>query len=740
MTAGETQTVTAVPNDRNNFEAFVDADVYVISTDTTYEFVASADTYIRATYIAKVYSVWSFETSEGGKVLIDGADIDASAEYEVGTKAVLTTEADEGYVFLYWADADGGIAATDEELGIVFGNETYYKAIFSNDPDAILDYELSTIRDIIIGGYVAEDWTVTNGNNNGYSKIENGNLYLSTRYVANATTNLAYDLSTGFELSGHFDFHSLGHNMGGTTYIQVGNLKIEYSTSGTTNPVYLTIVDTATSTTLATSAEAVSDTFTSDLMNANVSITVDINGILSVKYNNETVTWGDTKARTVDVSAIDLSNAKVIINLCWVSANDNVVNECSNFILQQSIPFSTVEEFQTYIDDVDTDDKDALEIGKHFVAIVRAYGSEELNAKIDDFNFYKAKYDIGTSYGGTVQANGSDFVNDYRYLNRLAVGTVLNLTATPDAGYTFAYWADETGAVKSYDNAITVILGDKATTVSAVFTKDTASDGETVTIFFTSRSGKVVSEVQVAKGTEVALPELSAASSYGYTVNGWVVNGEIVTSGTVTADKDMIITADYSKTADVYMVEVIGSENIVDGKYSYNDKITVTFDSASLSEGEYFGGWYNEFGAVVSYNETYTFYVGADVTLNAVISKETIADVPAISVTDASLIENGTEASFLTERYLPEGYTFVTAGVIYTGAEYTELTLDAVDGSSIRSRAVSSMNACGQYRQTIGSSTGATLNVSLAAYLTYVDADGNMNTIYSSTYSLTINQ
>lgn len=741
LTAGTTHTVTAVPNDRYNFAGFVDADGNVITTEPTYTFVASADTYVRATFIAKVYSNWNLIATEGGKILVDGADIDASAEYEVGTKALLTVEAEEGYVFLYWKDAEGVVVSGNAEFLIEFENNTTYQAVFSNNPDDMLNYELTTIRNVLIDTYIADEWTLTNGGDNGKSYIKDGSLFLSTRQNSTATSNLAYNLSTGFHLSGHFDFRSRGNNLTNAPYIQIGNLQIYYSTTGTTNPVYLNIIDTATNTTLATSNAPVADTFTGDLMNADVDVVVDNNGLLTIKYNNSVVFWGDAKANTVDVSNVNLSSATIIIFLNWVSSSDLIVNENKDFKLEQSIPFSTIADFQEYIDSIDTDDEEALELGKYYVAIVKENGSDELVSKIDDFNFYKAKYDIGAIAGGKIQANGVDFVNDYRYTNRLAVGTVLNLEAIADAGYTFAYWADAEGAVKSYDANITVVLGDKATIVSAVFTKDTADDSENVTISFQNRSGKVVSAVTVAKGTDVTLPQLSAASCFGYTVNGWIINGEIVASGTVTADKDMIISADYSKASTVYTVEVVGSVENVDGKYSYNDLVKVTFDADALSEGEYFGGWCNEDGSVVSYNENYSFYVGSDVVLYAVISEEDVADVPAITVTDASLINNGTEASFLTERYIPEGYTFVTAGVVYTASDdFDTLTLDAVNGTTIRSRAVASMNGCGQYRQTIGSTTGATLNISLAAYLTYVDADGNMNTIYSSTYALTINQ
>ena len=741
LTAGTTHTVTAVPNDRYNFAGFVDADGNVITTEPTYTFVASADTYVRATFIAKVYSNWNLIATEGGKILVDGADIDASAEYEVGTKALLTVEAEEGYVFLYWKDAEGVVVSGNAEFLIEFENNTTYQAVFSNNPDDMLNYELTTIRNVLIDTYIADEWTLTNGGNNGKSYIKDGSLFLSTRQNSTATSNLAYNLSTGFHLSGHFDFRSRGHNMQYAPYIQVGNLKIYYSTSETTNPVYLKIIDTATNTTLATSNAPVADTFTGDSMNADVDVVVDNNGLLTIKYNNSVVFWGDAKANTVDVSNVNLSSATIIIFLNWVSSSDLIVNENKDFKLEHGIPFSTVEDFQEYIDSIDTDDEEALELGKYYVAIVKENGSDELVSKIDDFNFYKAKYDIGATAGGKIQANGVDFVNDYRYTNRLAVGTVLNLEAIADAGYTFAYWADANGAIKSYDANITVILGDKATTVSAVFTKDSAANGENVTISFQNRSGKVVSAVTVAKGTAVALPELSAAKSYGYTVNGWVVNGEIIASGSITADADMIIYANYSKNSTVYTVEVTGSVENVNGKYSYNDLVKVTFDADALSEGEYFGGWCNEDEVIVSYSENYSFHVGSDVELFAVISDEAVADVPAISVTDVSLVYGGAKASFLTERYLPAGYSFVTAGVIYTASDdFEELTLDAVNGTTIRSKAVASMDACGQYRQIVGSTTGATLNVSLAAYLTYVDADGNMNTIYSSTYAQTINQ
>lgn len=745
VTAGNTYTVTAVPNARYNFAAFVDESGNVLSTNSSYSFKATSDTYIKATYIAKVYSNWSITTTEGGKVMFGGELINSTLEFEVGTSATVEAVADNGYCFLYWTNGSGEVVSSDAQFKITFGDTATYITNFSNNPDDILDYELSNIKDVLVSGFAAEYWTFSNGYtpSDTNSKITaDGQMALSTRGTTTAASTFKYDLSDGFNLSANFDFSGWGHKFT-ESFIKVGNLNIMFTSNGASGqPVYLQVMNAANNSTLATSEKIANSLQASPApLNRNYEICVDSEGKLTIKIDGVKLSWGSQGAAYVDVSTVDFTNAQVQLIQGWVSDAHWKINYQKNFLLTQTIPYSTVDEFQTYIDSIDTDDKNALAIAMHWVDVVKANGSEELFAKFDTFNFYKAKYDVSSTVGGTVLNNGEAFVNDYRTTNRLEIGAVLNLTAKADEGYTFAYWADKDGNIKSTDQALTVTLIEKGVFVTAVFIKDTADSSDTVNIYFKNRSGKIVSTISVAKGSTVDLPALSTAASYGYTVNGWIVNGTVMASGSIIAENDTIISADYTKETTLYLVCVNNAIEEINSYYNYNDRITVIFDESLLGDGEYFGGWINGSDVIVSYDKEYTFYVGADVTLNAVITIATVEAVPTINVTDASAIADGTKASFLTERYVPEGYNFVESGVIYTADDnYDSLTLDKVNGTSIRVREVSSLAPCGQFRQTIGSSTGDALNISLAAYLIYSDAEGNLYTIYTNVYTVAINQ
>ena len=740
VTAGNEYTVTAIPGARYNFAAFVDANGNVLSTEPEYKFTATSATYIKATYIAKIYSNWSITATEGGSINIDGVAMDTSAEYEVGTTATVEAIADEGYAFLYWTNEKNEVLSDSDTIIVTFENAVTYKANFSNDPLDLLNYELSNIKKVLIDTFVNGDWTFTNNqtpsDNNSYVN-KDGTMALSTRGTATATNINVYDLSDGFNFVADLDFSGHGHKFS-ESYIRIGDLAFMFTAAGPSSPVYIQLYNSATSSRIATT-EAISTTMLDGALNRNYAIFVDANGKLTMKIDGKLISW-DNNSTFVDVSSIDFSESNVALCQGWVSSSHWVVNTQKSISLTQSVPYATVDAFQNYIDTVDTDDEYAFTKAEMWYAIVEEQGSKNLVSQFDTFNFYKAKYNIDRTEGGKIIENDAEFVNDFKTTNRIAVGTVLNLKAQADSGYTFSHWADANGNIKSYETSLTVVLTEQPVSVTAVFAKDTAVNGDNVTIYFKNRSNKIVSSTVVKYGATVTLPDASLAACYGYTVNGWLVNGEIVTSGTFVATENAIIAADYTKNSTTYKVIINNAVKEIYSYYNYNDLISITFDDSLLGDGEYFGGWINENGSIVSYDKNYSFYVGADTTISAIVSTDAAESVPTINVTDASLIENGQRASFLTERYVPAGYTYVNAGVIFTAGEYDELTLDAVDNTAIYSRSVSSTNANGQFRQTIGSSTGAELNVSLVAYLTYLDAEGNLNTIYTSAYSLTINQ
>lgn len=333
-----------------------------------------------------------------------------------------------------------------------------------------------------------------------------------------------------------------------------------------------------------------------------------------------------------------------------------------------------------------------------------------------------------TADNGTVTVNGKAFNPEVKYY----AGDTYTLVAAANDGYTFEYWKVN-GTVVSTDAEYTIRLA-ATSDVEAVFT---AANTENVTVVFTNRAGKIVTSVTVAKGGTVTLPELPV--TYGYTYNGWNVNGAVKAPGeTVTADSDMVITANAVVNATKYTVTVSGSANDdeLSGEYSYNDKITAVFDSSVLGAGKYFGGWADNNNNIISYAETYTFFVGADVSVVAVIAAESAEAVPVIAVTDVAVINDGQKVSFLSQRTVPVGYKLAEAGVIYTANADLASTMDRDSvGGAVKQKTALQNSGNGQFRLTVSSREGTAITVYLRAYLTYVNADGDYVTIYSPVYS-----
>ncbi len=342
---------------------------------------------------------------------------------------------------------------------------------------------------------------------------------------------------------------------------------------------------------------------------------------------------------------------------------------------------------------------------------------------------------INAAEGGSVLFNGAP----YNFNDDYIVGDDVELSAVADEGYTFAYWMNGSNQIVSHEAVMNITLAN-VTEFTAYFTKINAA---TATVLFYDRSGKVVSTAVANKGDSITLPALPTA--YGYTCNGWLVNGEVKAAGaTITVDSDMTVQADFSKKADTFTVTVEGGTvNGADsGTFTYNTMVTVVFDAQTLSDGEVFGGWHivgtDSASSVISYAESYTFYVGADANLTAVIATSAADVKPVTDVTDTSLILGGEQVTYLTERSVPNGYTLVESGVIYTADDNKAdmLTLENV-AATVRKKTATSTTPNGQYRITLSSRDGSAINVYLVSYLTYIDTAGDTHTIYSSVYSAT---
>lgn len=342
---------------------------------------------------------------------------------------------------------------------------------------------------------------------------------------------------------------------------------------------------------------------------------------------------------------------------------------------------------------------------------------------------------INAGEGGSVLFNGAP----YNFNDDYIVGDDVEISAVADEGYTFAYWMNGSNQIVSHEAVMNITLAN-VTEYTAYFTNSAST---TATVLFYDRSGKVVSIATVNKGENITLPALP--KSYGYTCNGWLVDDQVMAAGaTVTVNADMTVKADFSKNADTYTITVEGGtvNGNARGTFSYNTLVTVVFDAATLADGEVFCGWHvdgtDSATSVISYQESYSFYVGADTSLFAMIADSAAEVKPVTDVTDVSLVSGGEVVTYLTERTVPTGYTLVESGVIYTADDNKAdmLTLENV-AATVRKKAATTTTPNGQFRMSLSSRDGSAINVYLVSYLTYIDTVGETHTIYSAVYGAT---
>lgn len=746
---GDSHTFTAVADPRSNFVNWVDADGKVLTTNKEYTVTIRSSMYAKAVFKDKIYADWDFVTTEGGSIMINGKALNASDEFEVGTIGELTAvpDTDNGYVFLYWVDKNGNIISSGSTYSIVFGKTDYIKAVFSDNEEDKINYELSTIKKTELEGFTTDTWTPDTAGAFTFNDAEK-TVTLSDRMEHWLETKNSYDLSNGFTMNYHSDFTWINFFGGSSdSYVKIGDLYVYYSGNTSSNAVLK--VGTSPNNIIATydsgyyftdrensfftgdwrfEMEKIGDTQVFKMYSAK------LDGYIPWTVNGSTST-------SIDITAFDFSNVKVKLLRRWLSDSSNLntaarTGAFSNFKLTTDLPFNTVNNIQPYINAVDIRNDRAVALAKEYVALLNN-GSDKLKASFDASRLDCVKYNISATAGGTVYAGDAAFVNDCN-VNLFKAGAVLKLTAVADDGSKFEYWADADGNIKSTDSSISIYLTADGTTVTAVFTRGSSEAGQTVSVYFRNRSGRNIATMDIAYGDQITLPD--GSDSYGYTFCGWIVNGEIKAPGEkVNIYADAVISAKYVKNTDTYTVTAVGSTVDVDGIYNYNDLVTVRFETYNLEVGTFFGGWMVN-GKIVSCDTVYSFYVGSDVTVSAVISNEYAKKNALVEITDASLISDGAKATFLINRYLPSDYILIESGAIITNGDFTTLTLDDVNGTTVRKSAALSVNGCGQFRQTVGSASGKTLTVTVAGYLTYADAEGNVNTVYSTPFSLVINE
>ena len=329
--------------------------------------------------------------------------------------------------------------------------------------------------------------------------------------------------------------------------------------------------------------------------------------------------------------------------------------------------------------------------------------------------------DLGYTVAVTPSTLGSATIDGENVASKnVPLNTNVTLVATPAEGATFVCW--QAGGVSVSTNATytTAVVADVEYT--PVFSEAASQ----FTVVFVDKFGNVVDAQTVDSGADVVVPTAPALSGYtAATDNGWdKTNDEIAAlkeAATITA----VYTADevttYTVTADGATITYKGeaTENELSG-LPYDAKVTLSADNAAVWKVD---------GVAVAYGETYTFFVGASVT----VTFETAAVVAAPTITGISVSKIGSEGAyqgaFLAAFSLGNNNaTFVKAGYIYGKGVDPETTLDDVDGTNVKASYVKATPTQYQLNYGYRAQTGV---ITAIAFLVYKDATGN-HTIYAT--------
>jgi hypothetical protein len=288
---------------------------------------------------------------------------------------------------------------------------------------------------------------------------------------------------------------------------------------------------------------------------------------------------------------------------------------------------------------------------------------------------------------------------------KVAKNSTVTLTATPVDGAEFVGWSVN-GKIVS-ENATYKAVALANITYVPVFTETTS---DTFTVVFVDSYGNVISTQTVASADEIVEP--TAPARVGYTFSSWNQDISALTEGaTVVAQYTKDATATYTVTATGCDITVNG-ETVTDSAtdLAYDTKVTVTATGATE--------WYaNGSTDPVGYGESYTFYVGSNITLT--YGTAGVNATPTVTAVNVSAVSGSDyKVAFLATRTIPDGYKLVSAGFVYgKNVDADNLTLENV-GSGVY--AVYASTSSEQFQLTTGvkSKTGT---LRAKAFIVYTD-------------------
>lgn len=229
-------------------------------------------------------------------------------------------------------------------------------------------------------------------------------------------------------------------------------------------------------------------------------------------------------------------------------------------------------------------------------------------------------------------------------------GASYSITAEAAAGYAFKGWKINGKSVSTATTYSSKAFNNL--TIEPIFAK---TEAESFTVIFYDLYKTVVKTQTVSSAAEIEAPTDAQMARQGYTFDGWDKDLTAITSSTE-------VTGKYSQDKNIlYTVTVTGSdaatingEDVTTMDVAYDTKVTVSAEGAKAWKiGE----------TVVATGSTYSFYVGSDVTVEAVFADADLE--PTIVMVGVEQIGTSYRRLFVASRVVPEGYTVEKVGFIY---------------------------------------------------------------------------
>ena len=265
---------------------------------------------------------------------------------------------------------------------------------------------------------------------------------------------------------------------------------------------------------------------------------------------------------------------------------------------------------------------------------------------------------VGQFDCGTVTKDGEVYTTGASKTEQVKYGDSYTYTAEAADGASFVGWFVGKKLVSEEATYTNVAYAD--VTITPVFAEDKADD---ITVVYYDKYGNVIFKYEGAAEEFTPLAKEAVPALAGYTCTGFSMSDEEIAalkteakSATIFAKYDKVATGAYTVTVldgdnDPVNAEITAVSGNVNGAFVYDDYVTVTAQGAyGFKIGEKY----------VAYGDSYSFYIGSDVTLTADYNDSIVAE-PSVNITGYTKIEGSNRYNVIASR-VTAGWTVIDRG------------------------------------------------------------------------------